>query len=447
MPKHETNTMQLNTKANKSKVIFGTLFVNSILITSLAVSISYWFVLSGLNESSAPSSLMTVTLYSIIALGICAELTKKVAISLFQHKGLWIAATIVSVITIMGSLAITESNKQAGLIKASDQYQSSQLRSKEALDTASKYAFAANYDLPALEQNLEQLTKLRSDRRIKYAPYLQKKNALTEKIKAARSYEAALAMNAVSTATMATGGSAGNNTSANPLLANMATSLNIKAALVINVFYLAVTILLEYAALFVGIQVQKLKDEANLNAQELLELQNMNMFGYTVAQLSHQHSPRIGMNDNVSQSIDSIGSSPQVSNLQSTSNTPSASTEQAFMGFVSTDTRPKSKATVGTLSVAPDTSVITEHPTEQTNQPSVITDQQILRMKQLHAYAKSVPNGETIQCPVCEQASTKRRNAIFCGNKGKGNHADEYHNIITPTRVEALINKQRKHKA
>ena len=344
----------LNTPARANhRALLGSTFVNIILATSLVVSVSYWFVLSGLESNQEASLIWTIALYSVIALGVCAELTKKVAISLFRHKGLWLGATVVSILTIMGSLAITENNKQAALVKASDSYKSAQARSESALNDASKYAYAASYNLPQLEQQLADVVDKRAKRKMRYATYLQQKEALNEKINAKRSYDSALSMNAVSSTAMASGGSASNNTSANPLLDNIATGLGLKAVIIINMFYLAVTILLEYAALFVGGKVEQIKKEAELTKAELLDMQNKEFFGVSISELWGSRYKGVLQAENDQQEAenevqqlrknnrDNAGATAQKVGAirgQSSEYVTQAHTEsRPFMGFVNTD--------------------------------------------------------------------------------------------------------------
>lgn len=414
-----------------TNIFIGSAFVNLVLVVSVVVSISYWFILSGLNEATEHTLLAAITLYSIIALGLCAELTKKVSITYFKHKGLWITATLVSIITVMGALAITESNKQAALTKASDSYQVQQAASKDALNQMSQYAHAASYNMEDLEKQLQANInragsgKARRASGATYQEFVSKRTSINKKIADLQQYQAGASMSQVSAEAMAGGASTNNNTSANPLLANMATELNLDAKVLINVFYLAVTILLEFAAFYVGGQVTKLKDERDLSEQELLEKQNLRVFGHTMASVMGT-----GIRQNHTD-VDAAGFNYHVH--PSATEAPKASvtsTERPTMGFINTNNKPiNTKPSVTSVKQTP----ITDNPQSQG------TD--LLRLKQLHAYAKSCKNGEDIQCPVCERETVKKNNAIFCSNKGKGNCADEYHNLLDPKRLKAIKRK------
>ena len=385
-------------KQSNSKIFLGTAFVNVILVTSLIVSVSYWFVLSGLESSNETSLIWTIALYSVIALGICAELTKKVAISLFRHKGLWLGATAVSILTIMGSLAITENNKQASLIKASDSYQLAQSRGESALNDASKYAFAASYNLPELEKKLEEITDRRAKREMRYATYIQQKKALVEKIEAKRGYDAALGMSVVAGEAMAGGGSASNNTSANPLLDNIAKGLGIQAVIAVNTFYLAVTILLEYAALFVGGKVDELKKQAAMTRAELLDIQNMDVFGFSVAQLSNDvyNNVNSGFRNAVEHPTSLERSTDKGGNVAQDAN------HRPFMGFVSTDSKDV-KSTIKSDSQSMYNMHVNHTAIEPTNGKK----------------------GEVTNCPKCSSEFTRKTyNHRFCTSKCR----DDYHN-------------------
>jgi len=64
------------------------------------------------------------------------------------------------------------------------------------------------------------------------------------------------------------------------------------------------------------------------------------------------------------------------------------------------------------------------------------TPEMIRAIVKRYVIAKSVPNGEKCTCPVCEKVFIKKRNAVHCSNKGKGNCADTRKNLMSKQKRE-----------
>ena len=283
-----------NTQENRRKVLIGSATVNLILAVSFAATIAYWFVLSGLENSIDLPAIWYFLLWLIVGVGAVSEVIKKVTLSAYRHAVIWLVATAVSVLTVMGTYAILNANRQDQITKASDVYQDGRAMSQQGLHDATKYAHAANYNLADLESQLATVVCKRGSGHgagaecgggisISYASYLSQKKELEQKIIDAKAYQNAMGTAQIGKTQMESGGST--NSSSNPLLSDIAAVTGASEKLLINLFYLAVTLLLECAAFFIGGKVEELKLEMRHTAAELLELQNKAIFGVTIAQL------------------------------------------------------------------------------------------------------------------------------------------------------------------
>ena len=260
-----------------TRALLGKSAINIILFISLISTMGYWYVL-GLQASTA-TGFWAVLAFSIIGIGLVTELVKKITLSLFRHKAIWLGATVVSVITIMGTLSIIDNNKELGLIRSSDEYQLAQHRQEDSLNSASSYAWAQGFDLNKLNNDLTAVTAKRERREIGYQAYLAEKRAINEKITAKRNYDSAMNMQTVAGGIMANG--ANKTTSSNPLLYNVAMATGVGAVVLKTVFYLAVTLLLEFSAWFLGGEVQKISNQLNMTREQLLDLEVKGVFGFS----------------------------------------------------------------------------------------------------------------------------------------------------------------------
>lgn len=198
---------------------------------------------------------------------------------------IWLGSTVVSVFTLAGMLSILDSNKEASLVKNSDNYKTAQVRKENALDTASRWAFASKYNLDTLNSNLVELSAIRERREISYQAYLTEKLIIKDKIKARKNYESAL-----NTQELAGGLMVQNATdtriSTNPFLSHVSDTTGFKASLLKMVFYLAVTMLLEWAAWFLGGEVTKIEELLRTTKRQRLEMKNKKEFGATFEEVA-----------------------------------------------------------------------------------------------------------------------------------------------------------------
>jgi hypothetical protein len=271
----------LTPKELHQRAFIGTFAINTILLVSLISTMGYWYVL-GL-EASTATGIWAVITFSIIGLGLITEFVKKITLSLFRHKAIWLSATVISVLTIAGTLSIIDSNKETGLIRSSSGYQLAQSRQENALNNATQYAWASAFNLNQLQNDLVALTAKRERRAIRYQAYLTEKRAISEKIAAKRNYDSELAMQTMAGKIIANGSSL--QTSSNPLLYGVASATGAGVSFLKLAFYLAVTLLLEFSAWFLGGEVEKIKNQLRFDSKQLLELQNIETFGMAFSEV------------------------------------------------------------------------------------------------------------------------------------------------------------------
>ena len=453
----------------QKRAFIGKSAINIILFVSLISTMGYWYVL-GLQASTA-TGFWAVLAFSIIGIGLVTEFVKKITLSLFRHRGIWFGATIVSVATIMGTLSIIDNNKESGLIKSSSEYRLAQARQENAFNSASQWAWAGGFSLAQLNKDLVNVTAKRERREIGYQAYLAEKRAIHEKINAKRNYDSSLNMQTMAGSIMANGSSL--TTSSNPMLYNIATATGVTAAVLKTIFYLAVTLLLEFAAWFLGGEVEKINNQLTMTKAQLLDAQNMDMFGVSVASvnqfayadtLQFEEQQRIANEERELARHNQLLASAQRMEKHKTmqdkqdlyqSDPVQAVKKKQNMGFVNTDENEQEpmlflrhKNPIGVDKSTRGRNITKSVDTDQENTVGNSTDSVTTeRMLQLYLKSQETKSGEGVQCPVCERSFIKTGFKIFCSNKGKGNCADEYKNILNPERLIALENKRRKQRA
>ena len=450
----------------QKRAFIGKSAINIILFVSLISTMGYWYVL-GLQASNA-TGFWAVLAFSIIGIGLVTEFVKKITLSLFRHRGIWLGATMVSVATIMGTLSIIDNNKESGLIKSSSEYRLAQARQENAFNTASQWAWAGGFSLTQLNNELINVTEKRERREIGYQAYLAEKRAINEKINAKRNYDSSLNMQTVAGSIMANGSSL--TTSSNPMLYNIATVTGVTAAVVKTIFYLAVTLLLEFSAWFLGGEVEKINNQLTMTKAQILDAQNMDMFGVSIAsvnQFAYADTLRFEAEQKVAnKELAHIRHNQLLATEERMKNNNETQTEintypsqeapeekkKHTLGFIDTDQNPmlflRHKNPISVDKSTPgrhiDKSVDTDLDSVVGNSTDSVTTE---RMSQLYLKSQETKSGEGVQCPVCERSFIKTGFKIFCSNKGKDNCADEYKNILKPERLIALENKRRKQRA
>ena len=443
----------------QKRAFIGKSAINIILFVSLISTMGYWYVL-GLQASSA-TGFWAVLAFSIIGIGLVTEFVKKITLSLFRHRGIWFAATIVSVATIMGTLSIIDNNKESGLIKSSSEYRTAQARQENSFNQASQWAWAGAYSLTQLNNELVNVTAKRERREMGYQAYLAEKKLINDKINAKRNYDSALSMQTMAGSIMANGSNL--TTSSNPMLYNIATATGVTAAVLKTIFYLAVTLLLEFAAWFLGGEVEKINNQLTMTKAQLLDAQNMDTFGVSVAsvnQFAYADSLRFEAEQRTAnEELEQLRHNQLLVAAQHAKETQKIRAELASyeaetaldtkkkqtIGFIDTDKSPtlflREKKPISTHAQTLKQEV-DEPKHKEVNEAANHSD--IEQMKRRYAQSQQTASGKEVICPVCECHFKKTGFKIFCSNKGKGNCADEYKNILNPERLTALNNKRRK---
>ena len=466
MQNNHNNYLHNSPAQLRGKLYMGIFIVNLILVVSFAGSIMYWYALSIMGVSDTVAGVWKLVLWTLVAVGAVTEIVKKVSLSTFRHKGIWLSATLVSVLTVMGTFSILDANRESTLVKQSDQYKNAQVRQKGALDTASQYGWAAGFDLASLEAQLQQVVDDRAKRRIKYASYLSQKKALEKKIEAKRAYDSAMSMNSFAGEAMAKGGTGAS--SSNPLLSNIAALTGVGAEFLKSVFYLLVTLLLEFAAFFFGGKVEELKNRLNMTRAQLLDLQNIEVFGVSVAQISNATYQNVLQAEH-----DQIEADKEVNQLRKKREIPAGATAEKVseiramvsdnfdgakgeyssngMGFLSEENRPQNKVKQNVLK-KPVSSAASHH-SSVLSSPCLNTDKSPCNNTDLRVNntdknkPKNGKAGEKINCPNCNNIFTRKTyNHRFCKSSCK----DDYHNDGDEKRLSAKranlrkLNKQGK---
>jgi len=283
--------MQLNNSAYslltpeelKNRVFIGKSVINLILAVSLISSMGFWYVL-GLDASTSTGFLALIS-FSIIGLGLASEVVKKVTLSLFRNRTIWLSATFVSILTVAGMLSILDNNKELNLLHSSDGYKEAQTQQKTAFDDAKKWAWASDYSLDLLNDKLIEVTAKRERREISYQSYLAEKRVIQDKIRGVKQYQSALNTQALASRLMVNNSSSV-TTSTNPLLSNIANQTGAVYSLLKMVFYLFVTVFLEYAAWFLGGEIEKIENYLRSSKKERLEQMNKAIFGATYEEIT-----------------------------------------------------------------------------------------------------------------------------------------------------------------
>ena len=453
MQENNTNFLHNSPAQMKRKLLTGSFTVTIILLVSFIGSVAYWYALSVMGASSAVDGVWRIILWSMVAMGVASEIVKKVSLSTFRHGGLWIAATFVSVLTVMGTVSILDANREDSLVKQSDQYKAAQSRQKGALDTASQYGWASGFDLASLESQLQQVVDDRAKRRIKYATYLSQKKALEKKIEAKRAYDSAMSMNSLAGEAMAQGGTGAN--SSNPLLSNIATVTGVGAEALKTGFYLMVTLLLEYAAFFFGGKVEEIRNRLNMTRAQLLDLQNAEVFGISVAQISNATYQNVLQAEN-----DQIEAESEVKKLRKKREKPAYATAENVesiraeskqklnnakqknseysstgIGFLSDRNTPKSKLENKVPKTMESSAV--KHHSSDSDSPCINMHVNNMDSPCNNMDKKQPKNGvagEKINCPNCNNIFTRKTyNHRFCSAKCR----DDYHNDGNEKRLKA----------
>ena len=287
-------------KEMKHKIRVGNFTVWSILLVSLMVSLFYWYQISGLTLDNKELGLFEeLMLWSAVAVGFLSELVKKVTLSTFRNKRLWVYATIVSIFTVMGSFAILDQSRTTALKKGSDAYKTAKDDRKAAKLALKEYAHMRGITLKQLDKkeadNIARggSNKARRISKMTYRQFVDKREEIQQEKKDLREYLKLKNMLELAGDEMiGSSGGAGNEVS-NPLFSQIKTVTGFTISAITLTFFLAVTLLLEISAYYIGGEIQEFKNFLNLTEAELLDIQNMSMFGVSMRAISRDNFARI----------------------------------------------------------------------------------------------------------------------------------------------------------
>jgi len=287
-------------KEMRYKIMVGNFTVWGILLVSLMVSLFYWYQISGLTlKNDTMSAFEQLMLWSVVAIGFLAELVKKVTLSTFRNKKIWIWATAVSILTVMGSFAILDQSRTASLNKGSDSYKTAKKDKAAYKKEMANYASVAN-------KSMESLVALEADNNGKggsnsarkksgmsYKQFVSNRTRINQDIQDRRDYEAAKNMyDSASKELNNTSGGAGAEVS-NPLFGQIEGVTGFTISAITLTFFLSVTLLLEISAYYIGGEIGEFKNFLRLTEAELLDIKNMSMFGVSMMSINRDNFARI----------------------------------------------------------------------------------------------------------------------------------------------------------
>jgi len=283
--------MYLPPEQMKNTIAVGRLTVGAILIVSLFISIYYWYQIAGVESMKQELSLFEkMMLYSAVATGVLSELVKKVTLSTFRNMQIWLLATVVSVLTMMGSYAILDQNRSNTLKQASDSYQDSRATRNQAKGELAKYAYLSGTTMAQLQKeqqaNIDRAGSNRARRKsgASYQEFKAKQADIAQRMAGLRAYLSAKAMIDTETEAMTTGSASGGSLS-NPLFGKLSEVMGFTVSAITLTFFLAVTILLEVSAYWIGGEVEEYKNHLHLTEAELQDLRNVELFGVSFREI------------------------------------------------------------------------------------------------------------------------------------------------------------------
>ncbi len=287
-------------KEMKHKIRVGNFTVWLILLVSLMVSLFYWYQISGLTLENEKLGLFEeLMLWSAVAIGFLSELVKKVTLSTFRNKKLWIYATLVSILTVMGSFALLDQSRTTALTKGSDSYKTAKDDKKEAKLALKDYAHMKGITLKQLDKKEADnfmrggSNKERVASKMTYRQFLEKGKEIAKEKVALREYLKLKNMVELAEDEM-TGSSGGTGAEvSNPLFSQIKTVTEFSVSAITLTFFLAVTLLLEISAYYIGGEIQEFKNFLNLTEAELLDIQNISMFGVSMQAIQRENFARV----------------------------------------------------------------------------------------------------------------------------------------------------------
>jgi hypothetical protein len=286
-------------KEMKHKIMVGNFTVWSILLVSLMVSIFYWYQISGITTASKKiGAFEEALLWSAVAIGFLSELVKKVTLSTFRNKTIWVFATIVSIVTVMGSFALLDQNRGVALKQGSDTYTTAKDDKATYKKQMGDYAHVASKPLQSLlDAETANIKKggsnaARRQSKMSYSQFVANRDRIKQAITDREAYDKAKAMYEMAGDDMGSSGGSGDEMS-NPLFGQIHTVTGFTINAITLTFFLAVTLLLEISAYYIGGEIQQFKNFLNLTEAELLDIEIISMFGVSMQAMQRDNFARV----------------------------------------------------------------------------------------------------------------------------------------------------------
>ncbi len=259
-----------------------------ILIISFFVSIAYWWTLSGFEDAVKDPNVGHFTLFLLlmtVGTGAATELVKTVSLGYARNKKLWLYATIVSVITVMGTYAILDQDRKNRLQAGSDAHKTDLKRQESNDDVLQRTGYANGIGLQGIEKmRADNLYKLQNAEKYPRVKYDKEESRIAEVEKDYYSYQNAK-LNQVDVDSNVSKG--GDDVVTNPLLHNVAKLIAYgQTNAVVMAFYLAVTVLLEWAAFTLGGRIEAIDVYIQNVESHIADLTNMRVFGMSMKQVN-----------------------------------------------------------------------------------------------------------------------------------------------------------------
>ncbi len=411
----------------QARIKAGNALVWFFALISTAVTLYYWYSLSGLEYKKDASPVEFVILWLSVALGLALELAKLYFIFVGGYKKLWISAVIVSVITVMGSYSILNQDRQNNLTQASDTYQDARSARETARSKASEYAYIANSSMSELKAELETNNKkggsngARRKSGMSYQSYVQNRTDINKRIQDRRFYDSANSTLQTENKAMQTQGIGG---SSNPLFnsvskvfADSSESIaKIEGGMLI-LFFFATTVLAEMFAYFIGEKVRTEKDATFLTSAQMQDMKNKELFGVAISEMMPEHFARLNDAQKDRNEAEEVISNMRLTRTDTKGNLLSPSE-------IANNTR----ETRGRLE--------DDSAKARINSNSTNSNQEAIQQR--YNFARSANKGDLIKCPTCSKEYVKTHHrTIFCNSTGVNNCKDRYWNIIHPERVHS----------
>jgi hypothetical protein len=266
-------------KQIQADISIGVFLVWIGIIATAAGSFLYWGSTTMTFDSSYmdQQNVMTkLSLYGLLLLAFVIEAYKKAVLGTFQHRGMWYWLVFASVLTSVGGTMITNQTRQNVLTKSSDSYKDNKTALADAKTERSKYARCSSMSLDDLDARLTS-NSTNVPRKANGKKDWTKFNSVKSKVAIDKQclldYQRADAAVVIAEADLTNSkgsGAGGAATSSDPLMYSIHEMIGTAENVLVMLFYILVTVLVEAVTYYIGGQVQRLKREKTLTANQIM---------------------------------------------------------------------------------------------------------------------------------------------------------------------------------